>query len=227
MDKPKICVWGDSIAKGVVFDEQRGRYVICRDNCLARMARELGCEVENFAVMGNTSQQGLERMEKQELEPGALAVIEFGGNDCDLDWKGTSENPDVPQYGKVPLEKFGENLRAMVEKVRAAGMKPILVTPPPLVAQRYFAWVSKNLNPKHVLDYLGDVEHIYRWQERYALAVAEIGSKLGCTLLNLREAFLVARDFKSLLCVDGIHPTPEGHRLIWGAVSRLMAGAQA
>ena len=47
------------------------------------------------------------------------------------------------------------------------------------------------------------------------------------TLLNLREAFLVARDFKSLLCVDGIHPTPEGHKLIWGAVSRLMAGAQA
>ena len=65
MDKPKICVWGDSIAKGVVFDEQRGRYVICRDNCLARMARELGCDVENFAVMGNTSQQGLERMVQQ------------------------------------------------------------------------------------------------------------------------------------------------------------------
>ena len=87
--------------------------------------------------------------------------------------------------------------------------------------------MSKNLDPRAILKYLGDVQHIYRWQERYALAVAEIGSKLGCTLLNLREAFLVARDFKSLLCVDGIHPTPEGHRLIWGEVSRLMAGAQA
>ena len=71
------------------------------------------------------------------------------------------------------------------------------------------------------------MQHIYRWQERYALAVAEIGSKLNCTILNLRDAFLVARDFKSLLCLDGIHPTPEGHKLIWDAVSRLMAGAQA
>ena len=57
--------------------------------------------------------------------------------------------------------------------------------------------------------------------------MAEIGTKLNCTLLNLRDAFLVARDFKGLLCVDGIHPTPEGHKLIWGEVSRLMAGAQA
>ena len=40
MDKPKICVWGDSIAKGVVFDEQRGRYVICRDNCLEVSSKE-------------------------------------------------------------------------------------------------------------------------------------------------------------------------------------------
>ena len=29
-----ICVWGDSIAKGIVFDEERGRYAILRENCL-------------------------------------------------------------------------------------------------------------------------------------------------------------------------------------------------
>ena len=75
--------------------------------------------------------------------------------------------------------------------------------------------------------YLGDVQHIYRWQERYALAVAEIGSKLNCTILNLRDAFLVARDFKALLCVDGIHPSEKGHQLIWSEISRLIAGAQA
>lgn len=222
-----LSIWGDSIAKGVVFDEQRGRYAVCRDNCVSRLSRDAGVDVENFSVMGNTTEQGLRRMEGQPLKPGNLAVIEFGGNDCDLDWAAACEHPEVEQHGRVPLEAFGENLRAMVRRVRDGGMIPALVTPPPLVAQRYFDWVSRKLDKARILNYLGDVEHIYRWQERYALAVAEIGSKLGCTLLNLREAFLVARDFKSLLCVDGIHPTPEGHKLIWGEVSRLMAGAQA
>ena len=79
----------------------------------------------------------------------------------------------------------------MVKKARAFDMRAVLVVPPPIDAEKYFAWVSKNLNPKAILKYLGDVQHIYRWQERYALAVAEIGSKLNCTILNLRDAFLV------------------------------------
>ena len=89
-------------------------------------------------------------------------------------------------------------------------MRAVLVVPPPIDA---IFRVGVSLDPRAILKYLGDVQRIYRWQERYALAVAEIGSKLGCTLLNLREAFLVARDFKSLLCVDGIHHAggPQAH----------------
>ena len=34
MQPRAICVWGDSIAKGVVFDENRRRYVILKDHCL-------------------------------------------------------------------------------------------------------------------------------------------------------------------------------------------------
>ena len=35
-----LSVWGDSIAKGVIFDEERGRYAVLRDSCLSRLARE-------------------------------------------------------------------------------------------------------------------------------------------------------------------------------------------
>lgn len=33
-----IRIWGASILKGAVFDEQRQRYAIPRDNCVARLA---------------------------------------------------------------------------------------------------------------------------------------------------------------------------------------------
>ncbi|HIS85723.1 MAG TPA: SGNH/GDSL hydrolase family protein [Candidatus Faecivicinus avistercoris] len=220
-----LSIWGDSIAKGVVFDEQRGRYAVCRDNCVSRLSRDAGVEVENFSVMGNTTEQGLRRMEGQPLKPGNLAVIEFGGNDCDLDWAAACEHPEVEQYGRVPLEAFGENLRAMVRRVRDGGMIPALVTPPPLVAQRYFDWVSRKLDKARILNYLGDVEHIYRWQERYALMIRRVAARENAMLLDVRDWFLSQARFTDLMCVDGIHPNARGHELLFERFSGLLQNA--
>ena len=220
-----LSLWGDSIAKGVVFDEQRGRYAVCRDNCVSRLSRDAGVDVENFSVMGNTTEQGLRRMEGQPLKPGNLAVIEFGGNDCDLDWAAACEHPEVEQRGRVPLEAFGENLRAMVRRVREGGMIPALVTPPPLVAQRYFDWVSRKLDKARILNYLGDVEHIYRWQERYALMIRRVAARENAMLLDVRDWFLSQARFTDLMCVDGIHPNARGHELLFERFSGLLQKA--
>ena len=220
-----LSIWGDSIAKGVVFDEQRGRYAVCRDNCVSRLSRDAGVDVENFSVMGNTTEQGLRRMEGQPLKPGNLAVIEFGGNDCDLDWAAACEHPEVEQHGRVPLEAFGENLRAMVRRVRDGGMIPALVTPPPLVAQRYFDWVSRKLDKARILNYLGDVEHIYRWQERYALMIRRVAARENAMLLDVRDWFLSQARFTDLMCVDGIHPNARGHELLFEQFGGLLQNA--
>lgn len=224
MEVRRVCVWGDSIAKGVVFDEDRRRYAICRESCMARLARETGCEVHNYAVMGSTSEQGLKRMKEQVLMPGSLAVIEFGGNDCDQDWTAACEHPEQQQKGRVPLEQFGENLRAMVRRAREGGLTPLLVTPPPLVAKRYFDWVSKNLDPVRILNYLGDVEHIYRWQERYALMIAKVAREECAKLLDVRDMFLGLVRFNDYMCADGIHPNARGQAVLFEGFSRLLQG---
>ena len=46
MENRMLSVWGDSIAKGVVYDESRGRYAVLKDSCLSRLAREKGVLVE-------------------------------------------------------------------------------------------------------------------------------------------------------------------------------------
>ena len=70
-----LSVWGDSIAKGVIFDEARGRYAVLKDSCLSRLAREKVVSVENHSVMGQTSENALERMRAEDLKPGEIAVI--------------------------------------------------------------------------------------------------------------------------------------------------------
>lgn len=217
-----LSVWGDSIAKGVIYDETRGRYSICRDSCLMRLSRESKIPVKNHSVMGQTTENGLARMQADALKAGEIAVIEYGGNDCDLDWKAVSEHPEQEQFGKVPVEKFRENLAEMVRRVREAEMLPVLVTPPPLIASRYFEWVSRGLNRENILRYLGNVESIFHWQANYAEQVRALAGELAVRLVDIRSCML-AENLEDLMCVDGIHPNARGHAVIYHAVAPLLA----
>lgn len=217
-----ISLWGDSIGKGVIYDEVRGRYAILKENCVNLVAEKLGCRIENHAVMGATASEGVRRMSDSFLREGGLAVIEFGGNDCDMPWKEISGAPKEPHQPKASLEEFSESLQTLVGRVRAGGMEAVLVTPPPLDAERYFQWVSRGLNADAILEFLGDVQHIYRWQERYAVAVRDVAAKLSCRLLDLRDAFLDVRSIGDYYCVDGIHPNAQGHRLLAAAAERKL-----
>lgn len=209
-----IGLWGDSIGKGVVYDEARGRYAILRENCVNLLSKKLNCSIENHAVMGATALQGVERMSDLHLHEGGTAVIEFGGNDCDMPWKEISEAPAGNHQPRATVSQFIEAMGTLVSRVRAAGMEAVLVTPPPLDADRYFAWVSRGLNADAILDFLGDVQHIYRWQERYAVAVRDVAAMTGCRLLDLRYDFLDVRTISDYLCLDGIHPNAKGHELL-------------
>ena len=43
-----ICILGDSIAKGVVYDSQKNRYTISKESFGNRIAQELGCSVKIY-----------------------------------------------------------------------------------------------------------------------------------------------------------------------------------
>lgn len=218
----ELHVWGDSIAKGVVYDETRGRYVICRENCLALLKAAGLAEIHNYSVMGHTSQNGIERLSSVDIRPGQIAVIEYGGNDCDLDWKRVSDSPDQRQYGKIPIEIFRKNISLMVQKVRDSGGEPVLVTPPPLNANRYFRWISRNLNAENIMKYLGSVQTIFDWQKAYADCIAGLAKNLNVFLADMRSVF---QDTEAMMCIDGIHPNAKGHEAMYSAAADMLKNA--
>lgn len=209
-----ISLWGDSIGKGIIYDAQRGRYSIYADNLFSMLKRSLAIPVDNYALMGCTAPAGAERMRRERLREGSLAVIEFGGNDCDMPWSAISADPEGDFEPRTTLRDFGAAIRAMIAQAREQGATPVLVTPPPLDAGRYFEWVSRKLLPENIMRYLGDVQYIYRWQEHYASAVRRIAAETGCALCDIRDQFLMLRRMDSLLCVDGIHPNQQGYTII-------------
>ena len=218
MTYPEIHVWGDSLARGVVYHEEKGRYAISRERCTSRLQDALGCKVENHSLMGATAVDGLKQFTNTQGMPRALCAVEFGGNDCDLDWAYVAQHPTEPVTAKVPLDVFETTLTEFVGEIRKRDMKPMLVTPLPLHAERYFRWVSRGLNADAILQALGDVNHIYRWQERYAIAVRNVARATHSRLLDLRDVLLARQDYEQLMCLDGIHPNDAGHKLLAEAV---------
>lgn len=215
MSKPAaIHIWGDSIGKGILFDESRGRYVISQSRSSDCLQAALGITIENHARMGATVTTGLADLERKSPDAASVVAIEYGGNDCDLLWAEVAAAPDQPHAAKVPLDQFRLALTHFVNQIQNIGAIPLLVTPPPLDARRYFAWVTRGLDAKAVLRYLGDVQHIYRWQERYALVVRDVAQATGCAIFDVRSAFLSQRDVSRFLCIDGIHPNALGQELI-------------
>ncbi|MEA5014698.1 MAG: SGNH/GDSL hydrolase family protein [Candidatus Limiplasma sp.] len=233
MTYPEIHIWGDSLARGIVYREEKERYAISKDRCTSRLQEVLGCKVENHSNMGATVLDGLSLFEHFTPVPGALCAVEFGGNDCDLDWAYVAAHPGEPVRAKVALPEFEEGLRRFVQEIRGRGMQPLLVTPLPLHAERYFRWVTRGLDAEAVLQALGEVQSIYHWQERYTIAMRRAAHATSCPLLDLRDTMLARQDYAQLMCLDGIHPNDGGHKLLADVVVELAkrslpeAGAQA
>jgi len=178
--------------------------------------------VINHARMGQTAPEAEADMRDQDPSPGGIALIEFGGNDCDMPWAEIAAAPDAQHGPKTPLDTFEKTLAAMVRHARNKGMHPILVIPTPLDANRYFQWVTKGLDQEAVLRFIGDVHHIYRWQECYASIVVDVAEAEDCALLNMRRAFLQHLQLEPLLCIDGIHPSAIGHEVMLTCLEKMI-----
>lgn len=213
----KAIVWGDSVVRGVFYDEERDRYSVLKKTAVSQVSEQLGIEVINRAKMGMTIEGGLALIEA-DLQRGLTAdaaLIEFGGNDSDFDWKAISENPDAEHLPKTTVETFESKLRIIIEKLRSNGIYTALATLPPIVADKYFDFIAKNgLNKDNILKWLGDKYHIYRYHERYSLVIQRIAREYGCALLDLRSEFLSRWNSNAFFCKDGIHPNQDGQLLM-------------
>lgn len=209
----EIYLFGDSASQGLVLDENN-QYHVSRTGCI-RLLKRKGFPIRNYAVHGYTVLQGLASFEKMQIEPGARCVIQFGGNDSDLDWDTVSEEPGTFHDGAVPLKEFRDHLARFIGEARGRFLEPILVTPLALISARFYRWVCRGRNADNILHYLwGDTESMYRWQERYANAVREVAVKEGCRLVDIRSWLLDRLDYPALFCADGIHPNEAGHSVI-------------
>ncbi len=226
----KIQIYGDSILKGVVLNEETNRYCITDNIGFDNIAEDINAQYKNYSRFGCTIDKGIGIL-KNNLEKGEIgdyALIEYGGNDSDFAWSEISNEPLGEHCPKTPIEKFKEQYKKLISLLMEKGIKPILATLPPVDAEKYLNWICRDgLSEKNILKWLGDVGHIYRYQEQYSKAVEEIAEETGCEIIDLRSEFIKHGNLKELFCNDGIHPNENGQRIIHGVIVNFINKVRA
>lgn len=213
-----ICIWGDSVMRGIVYDDDACKYIFLQNSCIPETAKNFDINYINNSKFGMTAPKALEKMKKtlkeNDFKPD-FALIELGGNDCDFDWNEVAENPDIDHQPNTPMDEYEQSIIKMIETLREKDIEPVLTNLHPIDPVKYFDWITKDgLSKEAILKWLKDVFKIYRFQELYSLTISKISQQLNVRLIDIRKAFLRAGNLMELLCKDGIHPNEKGHKIM-------------
>lgn len=211
-----IGVFGDSIFKGIQINPANNKYYVDYNLNEEILKENFSIEIKNYSSFGCTILKGINVIKKR-LEKNSewhAIIMDYGGNDCDYNWKSISDNPEGDFQPNTPPGLFVETYHKIIDGVRNRGILPIITTLPPLEPRKFFDWFAKDLNKENILKWLGDIEVIYRHQEAYSKLVEKIALDKDVPLIDLRAGFMEYGNYEELLCEDGTHPNTLGQKII-------------
>lgn len=226
-DHLKIICFGDSVTRGITFIH--GRFKIVHNNYPALLQKKLGDQdkVINKGVFNDNSDLLIKRLEKDvlQLKPD-LVLIHIGGNDCNFRWDQVALLPEEEHVPIVPLARYLDNVKMIVDRIKSSGAMPVLLSLLPLDPVRYYRSLMEHYSQSigHWVSYCGGIEH---WHGMYNRSLKELAEKFRLPLVDLRSAFKTKGDFSKLINEDGLHPTAAGYEamadILHSAIPELRA----
>lgn len=223
-DIKSIIVWGDSILKGIISNEDLTQIRPSEINALQMAGEKLGIEIQNKSIYGAhivklQSTQG--KNLRKELTAD-IGIIECGTNDCDYEWNDVCTKPFDQITQKVPIADFKRIVKEMVATCRQNKITPLLVTAPEFAIPYWREYITMGLDKEKIAQFIGDDPYILlRNQDEYMNALRDIASEDNVQLIDMRVEFKNARDDSgnpidpiTLMCKDGVHPNLDGHKVM-------------
>lgn len=221
-----ICIYGDSLMKGTVpSDLSHYRFTV--GLYLKKIADQFSLQVLNRAKFGASIAKG-EALLRQDLArdiTGQYTLVEYGGNDCNFNWAEVSANPDGDHQPRTALSTFLDTLDGMTDDLLRAGSQPVLMTLPPIDAEKYLNCICTDARcvKDRILHWLGDTSMIYRYHEMYSSAISNLAARKQLPLVDVRSLFLDKHNYSDLISEDGIHPSEAGYSIVYSAFCGKLA----
>ncbi|MDL2214511.1 SGNH/GDSL hydrolase family protein [Clostridia bacterium OttesenSCG-928-O13] len=220
-----VYIYGDSIMRGTVIDEQQ-RYHSTISGFLERLANQFSIRFVNRSHFGITVEKGKQILQK-DINKGLacdFALLEFGGNDCSYAWDEVGKTPTADHRPATEPDVFARELQAMAQMLQNENIEPVLMTLPPVDAQKHLDFIGQPPNNKKgILSWLGDAQMIYRFHELYSTAIRHVAAATNSLLVDVRAAFLDKHNINELVGPDGVHPSAQGYALICEEFTKYIA----
>ena len=218
--KSKIIALGDSIIKGVVLNiEQSGKihYALADHSIAEQLASSKHMEAVNLGKMGCTIEAGERILDHHlpSIENAEYAILCYGGNDSDYNWRAIAANPQAEHHPKTAIGVFEKTYARIIGKLRAAGITPVVMSLPPMDSAKYYNFLTsvfsseEKRNVSHWLK--GGASAIAAGHELYNDAVKRVAASTDALLVDVSSAFKQSADY---LCADGIHINAHGQQII-------------
>jgi lysophospholipase L1-like esterase len=193
------CVVGDSITHSGTYHEWIELFYITR-------APDVALEVFNCGISGDRAAGGLQRLNWDILDKKpTVASVMFGMNDVERAlYTDEPATPEIVEKRHAALDRYQQNMRALVAALQQAGVRVILIAP------SIFDQTAEMAAPKQtgVNDALGECADF----------VHRLGAETGCAVVDFYRAmnlFTQAKQAKdpkfTMVGPDRIHPGPAGH----------------
>ena len=210
-----VKIYGDSILRGIQINPVNKKYYVNNNIDVETLSEKYSIQIKNYSSFGCTVTKGRKMLKKGLENVGCDAIVmDYGGNDCDYNWKVISEDPEGNYSPNTPIDLFVETYYDIIDTLKKKGILPILTTLPPLEPQGFFNWFCRDLNKKNILTWLGEIKNIYYHQESYSKIIEKIALDTDVPLVDLRGEFLKSGNVSALLCEDGTHPNTSGQKVI-------------
>ena len=226
----KLAALGDSIIKGVILKAEglKERYTLSDKNIIDRCAERLNSEVVNLGKMGCTIEAGERILDKsiQRLQGAHYVLLEYGGNDSDYDWKAIAQDPNKQHLPRTTIDNYERTYERVITKLQQAGMTPLVLSLPPMDAERYFRFFTTGWNDQqkdNVMQWLmGSTNTIMSGHELYNMATWKVAQRTNTQWIDVTSDLLIGHQYRNYLCEDGIHPNELGQARIADMILRAI-----
>lgn len=224
-----IYIFGDSLLRGVMPDEN-GMYHSTECIDFDGLAKKHDIVIKNYAMPTFTSKQGRDWMNKTlaAVEKPDLAIVEYGGNDCDFRWRELAETDElVVNPHRVSLEEFAVTYGSILDDLEAMDIRTVVTLCPQLPPHVYLKHLSDSGVPEKVIHrYAASDEEFAAEYTAYKKVILKLANERQKSVLNIEKNFANLDNMVEYYSVDGMHPNEKGYHLIHNSFDEFFSNLE-